>query len=272
MNQVRNWQTLVERPTEELTMTERIRVWDLPVRIFHWLLAGSFAVAYLVAESEPLRGLHMILGYTATGLILLRIVWGFLGSHFARFRSFWFPPRAAVDYLRSLRSKQPQHFIGHNPAGSYAIYAILLVGLATGVTGYMSLNEIGGESAESIHEACANVWLGIVILHLAGVIVGSWIHRENLVRAMVTGYKEGVGGQADGQGTRVPRGRAVGIALAAAVAAFWMWAWVTGSVPGDSGRAARKQAEGSEQGPTQTPEGGRSEPKRLAAEKPDSDD
>ncbi len=188
-------------------MSERIKVWDLPVRVSHWLLAGSFAVAYVVAESEQLRGIHMILGYTATGLILFRIVWGFLGSRFARFRSFWFPPRAAVEYLRSLRSKQPQHFIGNNPAGSYAIYAILLVGLATGVTGYMSLNEIGGESAEGIHEVCANVWLGIVIVHLAGVIVGSLIHRENLVRAMITGYKEGVAGQRDEQGARMPMGR-----------------------------------------------------------------
>lgn len=89
---------------------------------------------------------------------------------------------------------------------------------------------------------------------------------------VITGYKEGVGGQPDGQGTKMLRGRAVGIALAASVAAFWMWAWLTGSVPGDSGRAAREQAEGREQGPTQTQEGGRSGPKRLAAEKPDSDD
>lgn len=253
-------------------MSERIKVWDLPVRLFHWLLAGSFAVAYLVAESEQLRGLHMILGYTATGLILFRIVWGFLGSRFARFRSFWFPPRAAVEYLRSLRSTQPQHFVGHNPAGSYAIYAILLVGLATGVTGYMSLNEIGGESAEDIHEVCANVWLGIVIVHIAGVIVGSWIHRENLVRAMITGYKEGVAGQPGGQGPGMPTGRAVGIALAASVAAFWMWAWLTGSVPGNSERAAREQTEGREQDSTQTQEDGQPVPRRLAAEKPDSDD
>ncbi|MFZ8310644.1 hypothetical protein ACO1LC_14425, partial [Staphylococcus aureus] len=77
------------------------------------LLVGSFAVAYLVAESDRLRGLHVILGYTATGLILFRIVWGFLGSHFARFRSFWFPPQAAIGYLRSLRSTHPQHFMGH---------------------------------------------------------------------------------------------------------------------------------------------------------------
>jgi len=253
-------------------MSDKIRVWDLPVRVFHWLLAGSFAVAYLVAESDQLRGLHVILGYTATGLILFRIVWGFVGSRFARFRSFWFPPRATIEYLRSLRSKQPQHFVGHNPAGSYAIYAILLAGLATGVTGFMSLNEIGGESAEDIHEVCANVWLGIVIIHLIGVIVESWIHRENLVPAMITGYKEGVGGPPDGRDTSAPTGHAVGIALAVSVAAFWVWALLTGSVPGASQRAAREQAEGHELGSKQTQQVRQSEPQRLAAEKPDSDD
>jgi len=158
------------------------------VRVFHWLLVLSFAVAYLVAESDQLRRLHVILGYTATGLILFRILWGFVGSRFARFSSFLFSPGAAIDYLRSL-AKQPQHYIGHTPAGSYAIYAILLAGLATGVTGYMTLEEIGGESLEEIHEACANVWLGLVIVHIVGVFTSSWIHRENLVRAMITGYK-----------------------------------------------------------------------------------
>lgn len=241
------------------------------MRVFHWLLAGSFAVAYLVAESDQLRGLHVILGYTATGLILFRILWGFVGSRFARFRSFWFPPRAALEYLRSLRSKRPQHFVGHNPAGSLAIYAILIAGLATGVTGYMSLNEIGGESAEDIHEACANVWLGVVIVHLAGVIVGSWIHRENLVRAMITGYKEGVKSQPDGVGAGVPTGRTIGIALAASVAAFWVWALLTGSIPGASEHAAREQVEGLDPGSMQAQDTGRSESNRLAAEKPASD-
>ena len=175
-------------------MTDKIRVWDLPVRVFHWLLVGSFAVAYLVAESEQLRTLHVVLGYTATGLILFRIFWGMVGSRFARFISFMFSPSAAVGYLRSL-TKQPHHYLGHNPAGSYAIYGILVAGLATGVTGYMTLKEIGGESLEEVHEVCANVWLGLVIVHIAGVFIGSWIHRENLVRSMITGYKQGAHGQ-----------------------------------------------------------------------------
>lgn len=220
-------------------MSEKIRVWDLPVRVFHWLLAGSFAVAYLVAESDSLRNLHAVLGYTATGLILFRIVWGFVGSRFARFSSFAFSPGTAIGYLRSLAG-QPEHFLGHNPAGSYAIYAILLAGLATGVTGYMTLNEIGGESLEEIHEVCANVWLGVVIVHIAGVLVGSWMHRENLIRAMITGYKQAASEHSAAPAPQVPTGRVVGIGLAVGVAAFWTWCLLTGSVPGGSERTVRE--------------------------------
>lgn len=77
-------------------MEQNIRVWDLPVRLFHWLLAGSFVVAYSIAESESLRNLHVILGYTAVGLILFRLIWGFVGSRYARFASFAFAPGTAI--------------------------------------------------------------------------------------------------------------------------------------------------------------------------------
>jgi cytochrome b len=262
---------LLHGSTLRITMSEKIRVWDLPVRMFHWLLAGSFVAAYLVAESERLRGAHVILGYTATGLIVFRIVWGLVGSHFARFRSFLFAPSAAIGYLRSLTTEQPRRFIGHNPAGSYAIYAILLAGLATGLTGYLSLNEIGGESVEDLHEVCANIWLGVVIVHIVGVVLGSWIHRENLVRSMITGYKEGVQGKvADGE-SGVPAGRTVGIAVAAGVAAVWIWGLLTGTLSATGGeRASREQRQ--EQGPLEKQQLERREASRLAAKKPDGDD
>ncbi len=223
-------------------MPEKIRVWDLPVRVFHWLLAGSFAIAYMIAESRSLRSAHMILGYTATGLIAFRIVWGFVGSRFARWNSFLYPPRAAIRYLQSLFYGSPQRFLGHSPAGGYAIFAILLLGLATGVTGYLKVNEIGGESMEDIHAALANIWLGVVILHIAGVALSSWTHRENLVRAMVTGYKQSTGAPTDDAQPGVPVSRGVGIALGAAVAGFWIWSLLTGTVPGAAGSATDKES------------------------------
>ncbi len=230
-------------------MAAKVLVWDLPVRVFHWVLAGSFAVAYTVAESESLRQIHVVLGYTATALILFRILWGFVGSHFARFESFTFSPFAAARYLNSLATKNPQHYLGHTPAGSYAIYAILILGLATGITGYMTLHEVGGESAEDLHEVLANVWLFIVIVHIAGVIVGSWVHRENLVRAMVSGYKQSIHSEQGASGP-APATRLVGVALAAAVGAFWVWAQLTGSLVSNE----RRGMHGSERQGAQTPE------------------
>lgn len=217
-------------------MPTKVRVWDVPVRVFHWLLAASFILAYVVSESEGLLGTHVVLGYTALGLIAFRILWGFVGSRYARFSSFLFSPAAAIAYARGLFAKRPQQYLGHNPLGSYAIYAILVIGLATGITGYMRLNEMGGDSIEELHEVFANVWLGIVVLHVIGVIVGSWMHRENLARAMLTGYKDAVEGGTDAENAPASPsgtlgGRIVGILLAVGVGALWVWAYATGYRP-----------------------------------------
>ncbi len=196
----------------------RVRVWDLPVRVFHWALAGSFGAAYVLAESERLRQVHVMLGYTVLGLIAFRLLWGFVGTHYARFAQFSFGPRAVLRYLGALAGGRPEHHVGHNPAGSWAIWAILGLGAATGITGYMTFNELGGESLEELHEAFANAWLVVVFVHVAGVIVSSLLHRENLVGAMLSGYKRvaaGVGA------TEVPARAVVGIVAALAIAAFW---------------------------------------------------
>lgn len=167
----------------------RIRVWDLPTRFFHWALALSFGAAYVISESERLRQVHVVLGYTVLGLVAFRLIWGFVGTPYARFRSFLFRPAAALGYLRSLVRGRPQQHVGHNPAGSYAVYAILLLAAGTGLSGYCTYNEIGGDGLEELHEVLANAWLIVVCLHVLGVIVSSLVHRENLARSMVTGYK-----------------------------------------------------------------------------------
>lgn len=197
-------------------MTKRILVWDIPTRVFHWLLAGSFAGAFLTAESETWRDLHVLLGYTVLGLIGFRILWGFIGTRYARFASFAFRPSQVVAYLKSLLSRSPQHYPGHNPAGSWVIYALLLLGIASGITGYATYNEIGGEWLEELHEAAANSMLALVGVHIAGVVVSSLLHRENLVRAMIDGHKIGEAGL----GLRRAHWL-VGVGLLAGAVAFW---------------------------------------------------
>jgi len=176
---------------KEVTMATRILVWDIPTRIFHWLLAGSFIGAFVTAESEMFRAVHVALGYLLLALIGFRIVWGIVGTRYARFSAFAFGPSKVWAYLKSLLTRSPQHYLGHNPAGSWAIYGLLLLGVLAGATGYATYNEIGGEWFEELHEALANTMLALVGVHIAGVVVSSLLHRENLVKSMINGYKQG---------------------------------------------------------------------------------
>jgi cytochrome b len=171
-------------------MLQKVLVWDVPTRIFHWSLAASFAGAYLTAESERYRDIHVALGYVMLGLILFRLVWGFTGTAYARFGSFLYSPAQVVAYVRSLFSPQPQHHVGHNPAGGVAIFLLLTLGLLISVSGLGLYWEIGDEDMfEELHEIAANLMLAVVFIHIAGVVVSSVLHKENLPRSMLTGYK-----------------------------------------------------------------------------------
>ena len=216
--------------------TTRILVWDLPVRVFHWLLAASFAGAFLTAESERVRDIHVALGYTFVGLLAFRVVWGVVGSRYARFSSFAFGPRAVLAYLRSLLTRHPEHHVGHNPAGSWVIYAIIVLGIVTGASGYAVYDDAGGRWIESLHEGAANAMLALVIFHIAGVMVSSSMHRENLVVAMVTGYKSGRPSEAIGRTRWV-----TAVALASAVVLLWTGTIeVPGMFPGTANATTSK--------------------------------
>jgi len=194
----------------------RILVWDLPTRVFHWLLAGSFLVAFLTSDSERYRAIHVVLGYTVLGLVVFRFLWGVIGTRYARFSSFPIAPRRVLEYFKSLFSRSPQHHVGHNPAGSLAIYAILALAVLAGASGYAAYNGIGGEWLAELHEGAANAMLGLVLVHIAAVIVSSLIHRENLVAAMLNGYKNGRAGD----GIR-RKHWFVGAAVLLATVGFW---------------------------------------------------
>jgi cytochrome b len=172
------------------TDTKPVRVWDLPTRLFHWSLVASFATAFLTAESEKLRDVHVIAGYTLAGLIAFRLLWGFVGGTHSRFADFLPTPRKVIDYVKSLMSGEPHHYVGHNPAGAVAIFALLILGFAAAASGWAVYEDMGGGFMEELHEVASNGMMAVVVIHIAGVIVSSWLHRENLVRAMITGWKK----------------------------------------------------------------------------------
>lgn len=172
------------------TQDIRLRVWDLPTRLFHWSLVASFAIAFATAESEKLRDIHVIAGYTLAGLIAFRLLWGFVGGSYSRFAEFLPTPRKLLDYLQSLIKGRPQHHVGHNPAGAVAIFLLLAFGIVAAASGWATYENVGGHAMEELHEAAANGMMAIVVIHIAGVIVSSWLHGENLVMAMITGWKK----------------------------------------------------------------------------------
>lgn len=182
-------------------MKNKMLVWDLPLRIFHWLLVAAFIVAYLT-EDDWLT-VHVWAGYLIAGLLVFRLVWGFTGNRFARFKEFICTPAESIRYLKNVLALKAKRYLGHNPAGALMIVLMLVNLFLTTVTGLAvygadqgagpfagiigSANE---ELWEEIHEFFANFTLLLVIIHMLGVIFESYLHGENLVKSMWHGYKK----------------------------------------------------------------------------------
>jgi cytochrome b len=211
--------------TEPARTATEVKVWDPLVRIFHWSLVIAFATAYITGEEETRA--HDWAGYVVLGLIAFRILWGFVGTRHARFADFVYAPRTVLGYARDFVTGRARRYLGHNPLGGVMILALLASLAATGVTGWqLEQAEKAGQAAaantpalaallpiatayadddkdegdeheggtsedalEEFHEFFAHLTLLLVALHVAGVIAGSLLHRENLVRAMFTGRK-----------------------------------------------------------------------------------
>jgi cytochrome b len=208
--------------TAEATVSTEV-VWDLVVRMAHWTIVVGFFIAYFT-EGDALT-LHVWAGYAVGVVVLLRIVWGFVGPQHARFSDFLYRPSEVAAYLRDLLTFRAKRYLGHSPAGG-AMVLILLVGLLATVGsglmlyaieenagplagivtgGTLSLEHVedadegrgagrygsegNAELWEEMHEVLANLMLVLIGLHVAGVLLASYAHRENLVRAMVTGRK-----------------------------------------------------------------------------------
>ena len=177
-------------------------IWDLPTRLFHWLFVLSFIFAWITSENDRFLYEHVFAGYAFAGLLIFRFLWGWIGSHYALFRSFAYDWKSVSEYLKGLLTGEAQRHIGHNPAGGWAIFAILSLSLVVIITGLMVF---GGEEGhgplapvigfelgylmKEAHEISASLLLILVFVHVAGVIVESVFHGENLVRAMISGYK-----------------------------------------------------------------------------------
>jgi len=204
-----------------------VAVWDVLVRVFHWSLVLSFVVAYI--SSEGGGELHEVTGYIVLGLISFRVIWGFIGSKHARFTDFIYSPKQVMEYVRSLRAGSPKHYLGHNPLDGWMVVALLVMLFVVTLSGLQleeikesqtpvtqladSLNALGTavnhavESGslenikedmdspaekfwEEFHETATNIMLLLIALHILGVISSSRQHKENLVKAMITGKKE----------------------------------------------------------------------------------
>lgn len=204
-----------------------VPVWDAPVRVFHWLLVLCFAGAYLSAESERWRLVHVTLGYTMGGLVAFRLVWGIVGTRYARFANFVRGPAAVVRYLRAIVRGRPEHHVGHNPAGGLAILALLGLAVLITASGWAVYNDAGGKWLEEGHEVAANLMLALVGAHIAGALISSWLHRENLVGAMIDGKKQG----RPDEGVR-SAWRTVAALMLAVVLGFWWWSWQSAPAAG----------------------------------------
>ena len=165
------------------------KVWDLCVRIFHWGLVAAFLVAW--ATGDEFKRVHITAGYAVIGLVAFRILWGFVGTHHARFADFVRGPGSVARYLRATARLRAKRYLGHNPAGGAMIMALLVMLSIIGATGFMMTTDAfwGVAWVQASHETAVSLTLGLVVLHIVGVIVASCEHRENLVRAMITGRK-----------------------------------------------------------------------------------
>ncbi len=212
------------------------RVWDLPTRLFHWLLAAAVVGSVVTAKIGGGAMIwHTRLGFLVLALVVFRIAWGFVGGRWSRFASFVFSPATLLRYLRGQARPGEQLDVGHSPTGALSVFAILAVLLAQLGTGLVSDDEIAfigplnrfvstdtGLLATSLHKTWGQ-WLiiGLVVLHVLA-IVGYLFKKNNLVKPMLHGDKllpPGTPASADGL---AQRGLALALALAAGLLAWWV--------------------------------------------------
>lgn len=228
----------------------RVQVWDVPTRLFHWALVLLILIAWLTGEEEGAFELHMLAGEIIAGMLVFRLIWGFIGGEHARFSDFAAGPSAIIAHVRDLLSSRPHRHIGHNPLGGFAVFLLLLTTGFIVVSGLFSgdddmrgpLSGLGPDMSE-MHEVAFRVLLALVVIHILGVIVETVRARDPLVPAMISGWKMR---DASEPGADAKRATTAGLLLALALGAATtaMLAWMTPPAPaysaGVSGEASEE--------------------------------
>ena len=211
-------------------------VWDVPTRLFHWLLVLLVALAWVTGEAEgSMFTVHQLAGYGVAVLLVFRVIWGFVGSRHSRFSDFVRPWREVFAHIRGMLSLRPARTLGHNPLGGWMALVLLLVLAAQVGTGLFASDDgLGGPLAGTVaagtahaiaelHEGLSGALLGLIGLHIIGVLVESLLTRDNLVRAMITGRKAVTPGDAEaGQRAALAPGWLAALVLATASGIVWM--------------------------------------------------
>jgi cytochrome b len=195
------------------SVSARVRVWDLPVRLFHWLLLVLLGFSWWSGEQgNEWMEYHAWSGCAILTLVLFRVVWGFVGSDPARFAHFVRGPSVSYAYFRSLLQRQPKAYLGHNPLGGWMILSLLLVLLVQAVTGLFGNDDSDYEAPlahwlshstssliTTLHAYNFDLLLGLIGLHVAAVLTHQLLRRDDMIRAMFTGVKTGVPGATAGR-------------------------------------------------------------------------
>lgn len=211
-------------------------VWDLPTRLFHWLLVALVALAWATGESEGrLFVVHQLAGYGVLVAILFRLFWGFVGSRHARFRDFVHAWSSVRDYTKGLLALRPRPTLGHNPLGGWMIVLLLTTLLGVSVTGLFGVEEgtrgasaywLSPEIAQGLaelHEELVNLLLILIGIHIVGVVVDSLLTGHNLVGSMFTGRKKRDSLESSAvRANETAPGWSAALALAAATGLTWL--------------------------------------------------
>ena len=225
----------------------RIRLWDLPIRIFHWSLASAVLVAFITAKvGGEWMELHGKAGLAIIGLLVFRLIWGLVGSTHARFRSFAPSPARIRAYL-----KGQWQGVGHNPLGALAVFALLGLLAAQAVTGLFANDDIAfngplfelvdkdrSDSLTGLHYQLSNILLALLALHIVAIVFYLWIRKNNLVKPMLTGWKEVPSGKSATRGSAAGLIAALVVALATVYGASGAALKESPSAPAASGTPA----------------------------------